>query len=144
MVSLNFPKSTYADRKWVLTSENTESMALIFEDVHIGIGASLTVGVGANFSDGTEILRIATSDVPISASEPVFVQLQQIWIWFKTDDPATRAENEAQITTGGGIELEYESIPSVPGIRLRVNSSSNSRCFYLLLARIHFFWYQFM
>ena len=120
----NYPSSTYADSKWVVTTSENTATIFQFLDFQLSFGASLTVGAGSNFSYHTYLLKIGTTDIPVYMNDSLVVKESSFWIWFQVKDPTGTSARFTTLRFGGmSSNLEFEEgNPSVNGLKLNVEN----------------------
>ena len=146
--SHNYPKQTYADSQWIITSRNTSSFTLTFLDFNISLGASLTIGSGFIIDDFARSVKIGTPDVRVDVNDTIIMKGSTIWIWFQTKDPTLSDHTQTTVRLNLFLKLEFDaSSPSVSAIKLRLEHSDEGECFLFLyickcylFSTWHIFW----
>ena len=128
--TLNYPRDTYADSKWIITSAPHLKLIISFIDFNITFGVSLTVGRGDTFDKNSKIIAVGSKDVVINPKDVVLTNQTVIWIWFQISDPSTKLQSEHTIDLHQvNSNLNFESYPSVHGIKLQLHTISNGKRF---------------
>ena len=123
--SYNYPMNTYADSRWFVTSTNGSRIILSFLDFDITFGVSLAIGSGFDFSTKNMLVKIGSPDVLISTNDTMIIKESAVWIWFKTNDPINK--DQTRVYFDKGLDFEYDSIPSVSGMKLGIESVSKGK-----------------
>ena len=124
--TVNYPRDTYSDSKWIITSSPHAKLIVNFVDFIRSFGVSLTIGWGDTFHRKSKIITVGSKDIPINQNDAVIINQTVIWIWFQTNDPSINLESEHTINLHlAESVLHFDSSPSVPGMKLRLQVISN-------------------
>ena len=129
LTSTNYPGNTYAESKWIITSDYNKSVSLTFPDVNLSFGASLTLGSGKYFSTYDYLFKLGTADIPIDENSSMYIMTTPVWIWFQTTDLGDETFGQTNVDLEYSGSFKFDSIPSVRGIRLRLRDQSGESFF---------------
>ena len=121
----NYPSSTYADSKWVITSPDNGATIFKFLDFQLSFGASLTIGTGSNFSYHAYLFKIGSTGIHIHINDTLVVKESSFWIWFQANDPTGSVVRDTTVDVGlgGSEDLQFEEgSPSVNGLKFHVKN----------------------
>ena len=126
LTSHNYPKNTYADSQWLISSNEANAIIVKFLDFKLAVGVSLSIGSGVDFSESDQLLKIGTPNIHVDTNDTVTIRESSIWIWFRTNDETARVIQQTEIViiesddSSEGSSVNVDSVPSVSGIKLDV------------------------
>ena len=133
LTSYNYPKNTYVDSRWIISSNKTGAIVLQFLDFKLTVGVSFSIGSGVDFSERNQLLKIGTPDVHVDTNDTIVTRESLIWIWFRTNDEITRVIEQTEIVLfrsdrgSEGSSVKIDSLPSAFGIRFSVEHGDKGR-----------------
>ena len=137
LISYNYPKNTYADSRWLISSNEALPIVLKLLDFRLTVGVSFSIGSGSDFSDSNQILKIGTPDVRVDNKTTIVIRESLIWIWFRTNDETTLVAEQTEIVLfkndygSEGSSVKIDSLPSASGIKFSVEHGVKGRNLHL-------------
>ena len=154
LTSPNYPKSTYADSRWLIvsnreavstsnhsegsTSNHTEestylnhtagAYVLTFIDFNVTFGVTLTIGSGNDFSVSSNLFKIGTKDIPINTNDTIIIKEPIAWIWLRANDPETRSQEQSVIDNN----LKFDVSPIISGVKLQIDNTGKGTNSYVM------------
>ena len=133
LTSYNYPKNTYVDSRWIVSSNKTGAIVLKLLDFKLTVGVSFSIGSGVDFSESNQLLKIGTPDVHVDTNDPIVIRESLIWIWFRSNDEITKVIEQTEIVLfksdrgSEGSSVKIDSLPSAFGIKFSVEHGDKGR-----------------